>query len=576
MGAACCRDVESLGILASVAGSIVLAASGHAQAGGVMDQSKISQSSGGFGGDLDPGDQFGRAVVSLGDLNGDGTEELLMGAHHDDDGGTDRGAVYVLFMGTVIPGKAVATQKISSTSGGFVGPLRKGDSFGRAAAALGDLDGDGVVDLAVGANFDDSGGSNRGAVHVLFLRPDGTVKAERKISSVHGGFSGTLDNGDEFGRALARLGDLDGDGVTELAAAASYDDDGGLNRGAVWILFMNLDGSVKTQQKISDFAGGLLAPLKNEDYFGHSIAALGDIDADGLGDMAVGAPLDDSGGGFSRGAVYVLLLNSNGTVKSERKIAQGLGGFAGLLDDADQFGVAVSGCDDLDGDGIQELAVGAIYDDDGGLDRGAVWLLFLDGARSVKSHMKLSSTSGGLAALGDGDGFGCSLARLPSASGANRGWELAVGVRFDDDGGGGAGQNLGAAYLLELAEGEAPPPAPPSGDSGVLAAIDAWENGSGGLTIAIAPPDALVGTPRLGIVLLWRGAEHVGDPSEALVLGARPAGPAEWGRPWLVELTRPADATSDSEPLFLQALWLEAGPAGPRVRLSGLVDLGSI
>jgi hypothetical protein len=63
-------------------------------------------------------------------------------------------------------------QKISSTEGGFNGPVDTGDAFGGATASLGDLDGDGVTDLAVGARFDDDGGPNRGAVWVLFL--DGT------------------------------------------------------------------------------------------------------------------------------------------------------------------------------------------------------------------------------------------------------------------------------------------------------------------------------------------------------------------------------------------------------------------
>ncbi len=78
-----------------------------------------------------------------------------------------------------------------------------------------------------------------GAVRTLFLRPDGTVKSSQKISDTFGQFSGDLGGWDYFGWSVARLPDLDGDGVAELAVGAAADDDGGNGRGAVWILFLN-------------------------------------------------------------------------------------------------------------------------------------------------------------------------------------------------------------------------------------------------------------------------------------------------------------------------------------------------
>jgi hypothetical protein len=154
------------------------------------------------------------------------------------------------------PGWVLSHQKISATEGGFTGILDDQDRFGRSAESLGDLDGDGVGDLAVGAVNDDDGGSNRGAVWVLFLETTGTVKSHQKISSTEGGFTGILDDVDYFGRSLARLGDLDGDGVGDLAVGANFDDDGGLDRGAVWVLFLDTDGTVKSHQKISSTEGG--------------------------------------------------------------------------------------------------------------------------------------------------------------------------------------------------------------------------------------------------------------------------------------------------------------------------------
>ena len=110
--------------------------------------------------------------------------------------------------------------KLSSTQGGFGSGLADGDQFGHGLTSIGDLDGDGVIDLAVGAWLDDQGGSNKGSVWVLFMNANGTVRSKTQIAENVGGFSGNLDNDDYFGIAVASVGDLNGDGNEELAVGA--------------------------------------------------------------------------------------------------------------------------------------------------------------------------------------------------------------------------------------------------------------------------------------------------------------------------------------------------------------------
>lgn len=420
------------------------------ESGTAVSEFKITEGVGGFGGILADGVRFGSSLAVIGDVDGDGVVDLAVGSPLDGDGGIGRGAVWILFLHP--DGSVKAEQKISSIEGGFGGVLDDQDRFGTSLAPLGDLDGDGIGDLAVGAQFDDDGGSSFGAVWTLFLNADGTVKHEQKISATQGGFGGTLDPGDWFGFAVASPGDLDDDGLPELAVGAISDDDGGFAAGAVWILFLNADGTVRNEQKISEIQGGFAGLLDAGDNFGSSLAPLGDLDGDGVEDLAVGAPFDDDApvciSGTDRGAVWVLFLTATGTVKSEQKISATEGGFAGVLGASGLFGASLAFLGDNDGDGVSDLAVGAITDDDGGSDRGAVWFLFLHPGGTVKAERKISDTAGGFAgALDDQDHFGSAVASLGDLDADGRA-ELVIGENLDDD----AGLQAGAVWIVSLGD----------------------------------------------------------------------------------------------------------------------------
>jgi hypothetical protein len=347
---------------------------------------------------------------------------------------------------------AVATHhKLSATSGDMDGLIGPDDRFGGSVTGLGDLDGDGVPELAVGASHDDDGGPNHGAVWILHLAADGSVVSHDKISDTAGGFTGTLSNQDVFGSAVAALGDLDGDGIGDLAVGAYGDDDSlpgpGGDRGAVWILFLAADGTVSSHQKISDTSGGLEGALDASNLFGSSLAALGDLDGDGVTDLAVGAPGDAALGTYT-GAVWILRMNADGTVKGHNKITEASGGFPGGLEAGDQFGLAVAAL--RDGDALAQLVVGAPGDDEGGHDRGAAWLLTLDATGAVTAHQKISDTAGGFTGkLDDNDRLGCAAADLGDVDGDGVG-DVALGAHGDVEDFPTHGHRRGATWVLFL------------------------------------------------------------------------------------------------------------------------------
>jgi len=330
-------------------------------------------------------------------------------------------------------------QKICSRTGGFSGPIGNDYRFGVSVSELGDFDGDGIRDLAVGSHRANIGGVERGAVWLLYMNASGTVREHRQISALEGGFAGPLEDNDRFGISLCSLGDLDLDGTTDIAVGAYRDDDGGTDFGCVYVLFLAPDGTVKAEQKISALEGGFGGTLSMEDSFGWSVENIGDLDDDGVIDLAVGATRDDGGDPDATqdfGALYLLFLNADGTVKSHSRIGLEPSGFGALLRPRDRFGADVVLLEDPDGDGVEDLAVGAFGEDPA--KYGRVFVLHLETDGGVKSYQEIGRSTGGFTGLlGRGDRFGISLAADDfDGDGLS---DLVVGAAGDDDGGADAG-----------------------------------------------------------------------------------------------------------------------------------------
>ncbi len=350
--------------------------------GTVREHVQISDGMGGFDGDLDPDDRFGSSIAYLGDVNGDGNGDIAVGAIRDDDGNFRSGAVWILFMKA--NGTVRSQAKISNTSGGFVDTLGTGDEFGNALAGLGDFDGDGVPDLVVGAH-ERPPHNTRGSYWVVLLEADGSVKSATRTDAINPPLATN-----NLATSLASLGDFDGDGIGDIAAVSAQ---------GVWIIRLQPDGTIKSTNLITapDIGVGdvfaFFGPFGADGIQG-SVASLGDLDGDGIGDIALGTPYLGAGGVEQVGSVYILMLNADGTVKQTQPIRNGAGNFGGTISQNGHFGWSLAALGDLDGDGVQDLAVGEHRGDDGAANAGHVWMLFLEAATWIDLGQALPGTSG--------------------------------------------------------------------------------------------------------------------------------------------------------------------------------------
>ena len=264
--------------------------------------------------------------------------------------------------------------------------------------------------------------------------------------------SATLALGDAFGSAVAFAGNLDDDGGTVLAVGALGDDTGGLSRGAIYLLSYSVAGALQTTKKIAsgldetNAGSNALAPtLANAEGFGTSIANAGDLYGNSTTVLAVGASNADT-----TGAIYLLSFNASGSLTATTKITSATDNGPALAN-SDQFGSSIANAGNLDGNGGTVLAVGAVRDNTGGSNRGAIYLLSFSTAGALQNTKKIASgldetnvdSNSNAPSLRNSDSFGSSIANAGDFDGGG-GIVLAVGANNDGT------SSRGAIHLLSF------------------------------------------------------------------------------------------------------------------------------
>jgi Ca2+-binding RTX toxin-like protein len=391
---------------------------------------------------IDQDDFTGGAVAGAGDVNGDGYDDLIVGAKMGSPfGRANAGEAYVLLGKASWKGTADFSFAALYGENGFrLFGAASDDYAGAAVAGAGDVNGDGYDDLIVGAP-----GAN--SAYVVFGKADwwGTVYLELgELDGAEGFRIAGMDPGDFAGYAVGGAGDVNGDGYDDvLVGAPSATHDGIQMAGEVSVVFGQADWSATPVVGLGALDGKSGFRLDGAQPFensGRAVAGAGDVNGDGFDDVVLGAYRADPASGANAGQAYVVFGKADWSATRRLRLGMlnGTNGFRleGVAAD-DEAGSAVGGAGDVNGDGYDDVLVGAALSDSGGSDRGEAYVVFgkadwsatrrlpfsrLDGSNGFRIHGVMQNSLAGSSVDGagdvNGDGYDDIVVGAPGATAA--------------------------------------------------------------------------------------------------------------------------------------------------------------
>jgi Ca2+-binding RTX toxin-like protein len=296
-------------------------------------------------------DPVGYTVASAGDVNGDGYSDILVGAPSADG---YAGRSYVVF-GRSSFTASVDLTALDGTTGFQLTGIDANDLSGRSVAFAGDVNGDGLADIVIGAPEADAIPVQVGESYVVFGRESFSSSLDLGALDGSDGFrldGDALSGGGRSGWSVASAGDVNGDGYADLVIGGRYSS-------ASHVVFGSSTFASSISLSALDGTNGFRLDGTGTDQAGRSVASAGDVNGDGYADLVIGAPTANTGGGVA-GAGYVIF---GGALFESSLSLTALAGTDGFrldgIDGSDGSGSSVASAGDVNGDGFDDLIIGA-------------------------------------------------------------------------------------------------------------------------------------------------------------------------------------------------------------------------
>ncbi len=434
----------------AIAISVTLSASAPLSAQDTFELGLLNGSNGFVINGEDSADLLGIAVSGVGDINGDGIDDLLIGANDAEIGnGDNNGISYVVFgSATGFPANP-ETQQLNGLNGFAIIGETAGDQSGNAVSAAGDVNGDGFNDLLVGTRF-------ANVCYVLFGK-DTAFSPNIFLSSLNGssGFSITgAPSNENAGYALSSAGDVNGDGFDDILIGADFaDPNGNINAGASYIVF-GTDSGFSSNIDLTQLDGSNGFAVNGEaagDFSSRAVSGAGDINGDGFDDLLIGALYAFTEGAAQRGKSYVVFGFDNPAVTSINlsNIGRADGNAIGFVIEGmtanDRLGVDVSAAGDINGDGFDDILLGTYRPIS--ISPGVTYVVFgSDAPFAPTLDLAMLDGSNGFEVMGvmNEDQAGRTVSSVGDVNGDGVD-DFLIGARGSDPGG---RDNAGTSYLV--------------------------------------------------------------------------------------------------------------------------------
>ncbi len=329
------------------------------------------------------GDLSGLAVSNAGDINGDGFDDVIVGAPEADGGGINSsGETYIVFGAAGGFAPQIELSSLDGTNGFRLTGTASGDLSGGTVSAAGDVNNDGFDDLLVGIRNADRPSFNEGEVIVLYGGST-PFPASRALTGFDG-TDGTVINGADFnsltGASLSEAGDINGDGIDDFIIGSAFGDTGaGVDAGESYIVF-GADGGLGANFNLTtlDGSNGFRVEGDAPNARVGTVSGLGDINNDGFDDFAVGSQVADPASGADAGQTFVFFGGPTANPVISVGDLNGTNGFRvdGLVA-GDQSARSLSAAGDINNDGIDDFLISAFSADPNGVtDAGSVYVVF--------------------------------------------------------------------------------------------------------------------------------------------------------------------------------------------------------